>query len=102
MASFHGLWSLAGFVGALIGTFMIGKEILPAPHFMIIAAITIISVLICWNYLNDDHNSASTSPAFVIPDKSLMVWGLIAFCSMVCEGAMFDWCVRLEERRVGK
>src|SRR3546814_5033088 len=60
---------------------------------MIIASITIISVLICWNYLNDDHNSASTSPAFVIPDKSLMVLGLIAFCSMVCEGAMFDWSV---------
>lgn len=93
MASFHGLWSLAGFVGALIGTFMIGKEILPAPHFMIIAAITIISVIICWNYLNDDHDTASSGPAFVIPDKSLMVLGLIAFCSMVCEGAMFDWSV---------
>jgi MFS family permease len=93
MASFHGLWSLAGFVGAIIGTFMIGKEILPAPHFIIIAIITIISVVLCWRYLNDDHNSGSSGPVFIMPDKSLMVLGLISFCSMVCEGAMFDWSV---------
>src|SRR5690606_25383019 len=82
MASFHGLWSLAGFVGAIIGTFMIGKDILPAPHFIIIAIITIISVVLCWRYLNDDHNSGSSGPVFIMPDKSLMVLGLISFCSM--------------------
>jgi MFS family permease len=26
-----------------------------------------------------------------MPDKSLLKLGLIAFCSMLCEGAMFDW-----------
>ncbi len=29
MASFHGLWSLAGFTGAAIGAFMAGQEIVP-------------------------------------------------------------------------
>lgn len=93
MASFHGLWSLAGFTAAGIGTFMIGNGILPAPHFMLIAAITIIAVVICWRYLHNDKKPASTGPAFVIPDKSLVTLGLIAFCSMICEGAMFDWSV---------
>jgi MFS family permease len=26
-----------------------------------------------------------------MPDKSLLNLGLIAFCSMICEGTMFDW-----------
>jgi MFS family permease len=28
---------------------------------------------------------------FAWPDKSLLILGLIAFSSMICEGAMFDW-----------
>jgi len=26
-----------------------------------------------------------------MPDSSLVKLGIIAFCSMICEGAMFDW-----------
>lgn len=93
MASFHGLWSMAGFIGAGIGTLMIGQNISPMPHFMIIAVITILSVIFCWSYLHNDKNPVKTGAAFAIPDKSLLTLGLIAFCSMVCEGAMFDWSV---------
>lgn len=93
MASFHGLWSLAGFLGAGIGTFMIGQQIQPAPHFTIIAAVTIITIIISWRYLHHDHNPEATGPAFVKPDASLITLGLIAFCSMIVEGAMFDWSV---------
>ncbi|HWW40557.1 MFS transporter, partial [Pedobacter sp.] len=93
MASFHGVWSLAGFVGAGIGTFMIGKGILPAPHFICIAVVTVISVVVCWRYLHNDRKPVHAGSAFAIPDKSLITLGLIAFCSMVCEGAMFDWSV---------
>jgi MFS family permease len=93
LASFHGVWSLAGFIGAGIGTLMIGLNIQPATHFVIIAVITVISVLICWNFLLNDQNPVRTGPAFRIPDHSLITLGLIAFCSMICEGAMFDWSV---------
>lgn len=92
MASFHGVWSLAGFFGAGIGTLMIGLNISPAPHFIIIAVITLIAVFISLRFLHNDH-TASSSPAFAIPDQALLTLGLIAFCSMVCEGAMFDWSV---------
>lgn len=91
MASFHGLWSLAGFAGAGIGTFMIGNNILPVHHFLIIGGIVLVSVGICWGFLHNDKNPVSSGPAFVKPDKSLITLGLIAFCSMVIEGAMFDW-----------
>ncbi|NMH28611.1 MFS transporter [Flavobacterium silvaticum] len=93
MASFHGLWSLAGFVGAGFGTLMIGKGIDPVPHFSIIAAVCFVAVFACWTFLHDDRGPKETGPAFVKPDKSLITLGLIAFCSMVVEGAMFDWSV---------
>jgi hypothetical protein len=35
MASFHGIWSLAGFVGAALGTWMIGRNIAPFQHYII-------------------------------------------------------------------
>ncbi|MGI4750835.1 MAG: MFS transporter [Janthinobacterium lividum] len=93
MASFHGLWSLAGFTGAAIGTLMIGEGIDPAVHFSIILAVVFIGVLICYRYLQDDAGSVQNGPVFVIPDNSLIKLGAVAFCSMICEGAMFDWSV---------
>jgi MFS family permease len=93
MASFHGLWSLAGFAGAGIGTFMIGKGIIPLHHFVFIVISVIAGLLICQRYLLDDSTPAEVGPAFVLPDRPLIKLGIIAFCSLICEGAMFDWSV---------
>lgn len=92
MASFHGLWSLAGFSGAAIGTLMIGLDIMPALHFMLVMALIWAGVAFCARFiLREDINSGGQQPLFVKPDKSLINLGIIAFCSMICEGAMFDW-----------
>lgn len=90
MASFHGLWSLAGFTGAGIGTFMISQHIAPFHHFIAIVIILAVVLFVASRYIKDDQ-SASPGPIFVMPDSSLLQLGLIAFCSMICEGAMFDW-----------
>jgi len=92
MASFHGLWSLAGFTGAGIGTFMIANGIAPLHHFILITAIVIVMIILTAKYLKDDKVTNS-GPVFVMPDKSLITLGIIAMCSMICEGAMFDWSV---------
>ncbi|MDN5287522.1 MAG: transporter [Mucilaginibacter sp.] len=92
LASFHGLWSLAGFAGAGIGTFMIAKGIAPFHHFLLMLVVIIIGVIAAARYLKDDK-VASSGPVFVMPDHSLIKLGVIAFCSMICEGAMFDWSV---------
>lgn len=92
LSSFHGLWSLAGFTGAAIGTFMIGQHVIPFKHFSMIMALVIITVIFTTRYLKNDK-PASAGPVFVMPDNSLIKLGVIAFCSMICEGAMFDWSV---------
>ncbi|MDB5063318.1 MAG: transporter [Mucilaginibacter sp.] len=92
LASFHGIWSLAGFTGAGIGTFMIGKNIIPFYHFGIVFIIIIITIALVSGYLKNDKVTSS-GPVFVMPDSSLIKLGVIAFCSLICEGAMFDWSV---------
>jgi len=92
MASFHGLWSLAGFIGAAIGTIMIGNGIIPFHHFLVMLVFSWLGVALSASYLlKEDSKGNENQPIFVKPDKSLINLGIIAFCSMICEGAMFDW-----------
>jgi MFS family permease len=100
MASFHGLWSLAGFTGAGIGTFMIARGIDPTHHFIVIMIIVTIGVIITSRYLHEDTNVIKDpdEPALSLINRlkligPLLTLGSIAFCSMICEGAMFDWSV---------
>jgi MFS family permease len=92
LASFHGLWSLAGFAGAAIGAWMISQGIGPLFHFIWIAAVFIPGLVFATRFLTDrDRTTDEKHALLALPDKSLMGLGLIAFCSMMVEGAMFDW-----------
>lgn len=92
ISSFHGLWSLAGFTGAAIGTYLVSLHINPFMHFSMIAVGACLLVLLAYRYtLPQDESSSDSKPLFSRPDKTLLLLGLVAFCGMVCEGTMFDW-----------
>lgn len=92
MASFHGMWSLAGFAGAAIGTLMMAWEIDTFYHFFLIFFLmTGIIGLSASNMLSIDAGRTSGGFKFHMPDKPLLKLGIIAFCSLICEGTMFDW-----------
>ncbi|MBF9222896.1 MFS transporter [Hymenobacter ruricola] len=92
MGSFHGLWSLAGFAGAAIGSFMMGQAIAPGVHFIFIALFILAGLAVSAGYtVRQDAGVDPDQPIFVKPDKELLGLGAIAFCALVCEGAMFDW-----------
>ncbi|UII19917.1 MFS transporter [Fulvivirga ligni] len=92
LATFHGMWSLAGFAGAGIGAYMIAESITPKYHYMVVYAIALPILLFSYRFLlNEDAKTEGAQPMFAWPEKSLLVLGLIAFCSMMSEGAMFDW-----------
>ncbi|MCS3800513.1 MFS transporter [Niastella sp. OAS944] len=92
MASFHGIWSLAGFTGASIGTLMINFHLPPLIHFCIITGTAYLLIALLYrNSLRQDINADDDRPLFAKPDATLLKLGLIAMCCMVCEGAMFDW-----------
>jgi len=92
MASFHGLWSLAGFAGAAFGTFFVSQSISPFVHFTLVAIASGLLVLVSYrSTLPAAADVQNKQPIFVRPDKHILILGLIAFCCMVCEGAMADW-----------
>jgi len=93
MASFHGLWSLAGFAAAGIGSLMIAESIGTPRHFIIISICIAAAVLAIYQHLHPDDEKPiqASSRFFKKPPASLVHLGLIAFCCMLCEGAMFDW-----------
>ncbi|QNF32456.1 MFS transporter [Adhaeribacter swui] len=92
MGMFHGMWSLAGFSGAALGTLMIGEGIVPVQHFLAVTIFVVLAALVSTRFtIAEDPNRQADQPIFAKPDKSLLMLGVIAFCSMICEGAMFDW-----------
>lgn len=92
MAAFHGMWSLAGFAGAAIGAFMIGGDILIKYHYTIIFGSGLVAAWISFRWLlKNDQEEGEDKPIFALPDKRLILLGIIAFCSMLAEGTMFDW-----------
>ena len=92
MASFHGLWSLAGFVAAAVGSVMIGHAVAPGIHFLFIALFIVAGLAVSAGYtVREDSGVDPNQPLFVKPDKQLLGLGAIAFCALICEGAMFDW-----------
>ena len=93
IATFHGIWSMACFVGIAIGALMISKGVIPAWHFLSIGLLIIIGVLVV-KRKNRGVSTGSEKKAFLVkPDRYLFLLGCVAFCAMFCESSMFDWSI---------
>ena len=108
MASFHGGWSLAACLGALIGFIMIVSGIAPRWHFMIVAVVILLILLVSRRYLQEDvedepvakqpavgTEERKESPALLSfirkPEMLLIQLGIVGLFALVVESAMFDW-----------
>lgn len=92
MSSFHGAWSIAGFVGALVGLLMMNLSVGPFAHFCVIAGLVWVSILLNYKYLVPGKAPQQEKrKIFVKPQGALLKLGIIGFCCMATEGSMFDW-----------
>lgn len=96
MSSFHGGWSIAGFTGSLIGLLMVNIKLRPLQHFLIIAVLVAIIMLLNYKYLLPDKKKEVPLEEKLAkrknkPEKFLFLLGIVAFCGMIAEGTMFDW-----------
>jgi MFS family permease len=95
MSSFHGGWSLAGFTGALIGLLMMNLKVVPTWHFVTVILLVWILFGINHPYLirksRDEYKDIPKRKFISKPNGVLLQLGIIGFCSMASEGAMFDW-----------
>jgi MFS family permease len=92
IATFHGIWSTAGFAAAAVGSLIVSMSIPPSWHLL---AVAIILTGLCFAFFK---NSVHQRPqpherkqSFQLPDKALIKLGFICFASMACEGTMYDW-----------
>ena len=92
MASFHGLWSMGGFSGALIGTLMVSLHLNALQHFIWVSGVGLALAFCIYPFtLKKETRGKKKGSFFNKPDPYLLIIGFIAFGSMVCEGTMFDW-----------
>ena len=102
MASFHGGWSRAACLGALIGFIMIVSDVTPFWHFTLIAALILLLTMVSRRYLQDDVSTAEVKEEAVEdksekwqyikkPEMLLIKLGLVGLFALVVESAMFDW-----------
>lgn len=93
MSSFHGMWSLAGFLGALVGIGMLALKLTPFIHFMIVGGTVILLTVFNFKFLIKAKETIKTEKKklFTKPDRALIWLGVIGFCCMASEGVMFDW-----------
>jgi MFS family permease len=93
LASFHGIWSMAGFTGAGIGAGMIFLQFSPAAHYAVVALISVVMILFSQKYVINDKREDAEPGGLVLkkPDQLLLRIGIISFLGMMAEGCMFDW-----------
>jgi MFS family permease len=101
MATFHGIWSLAGFAGAGAGLIMVFFNILPRWHFIIISIVlAILSIYFIRDTFHQKPVPQSRKPVFSLPDKYLLKFSLICFACMACENTMYDWSALYFQKEV--
>ncbi|SFE56179.1 MFS transporter [Flavobacterium xueshanense] len=93
MSSFHGMWSFAGFMGALVGLGMLAFKLTPYIHFLIVGGIVFLMMAFNYKFLIKAKETikAEKKKLFSKPDSALIWLGIIGFCCMASEGVMFDW-----------
>ena len=96
MSSFHGLWSLGGFSGGIIGA-VFANTLLPIEaHFGTILVMSLIIIAVGFRFLVDDATAKAEEEdvpkfSFRTIDPILFLLGLMGFAGMFCEGTVYDW-----------
>lgn len=92
MATFHGIWSLAGFAGAALGYLMVYDNIGPRYHLLAVGiSLFIFSLWFFSGILYQAPIPQEKKKIFSLPEKSLIKFSLICFASMAVENTMYDW-----------
>ena len=103
MTSFHALFSIGMMLGAIGGSLFTKLDTGLFVHFTIVTVVSLITVYVARYYLIHDKPQLKINegPAFRLPNAAMVSIGVIAFCSMLGEGAMADWSTNYMENIAG-
>jgi MFS family permease len=99
MTSFHALFSIGMVAGAACGSLFVKLHTTLFTHFGIVIAVSLLGAAWARYHLIHDkpEKRISEGPAFRLPNAAMVSIGVIAFCSMLGEGAMADWSTNYME-----
>ncbi len=98
MSTAHGMFSLGGMIGGIIGSIMAGWNVAPSLHILGIGSLMVIVNFFTAPVLLRVSESDPEGASFALPKRALLGLALIAFCIMIGEGAVADWsAVYLED-----
>lgn len=90
MSGFHGLFSVGGFVGALLLTAALSIHVSPLTGTIAAAALMIGAILFAAPRLIDTPQTEET-PLLVVPRGIVALLALLAAITFLIEGAVLDW-----------
>ncbi len=96
MSSFHGLWSLGGFFGGIVGAVFANTGLPIKVHFGSILAVGFLIIAMAMRFLVNDETAKAEEEdvpkfSFHTIDPVLFLLGLTGFAGMFCEGTVYDW-----------
>ena len=97
MSSFHALFSLGLMLGAFCGGIILNYQVSSFNHLLLIGVLNLISIPLFISHLLPDHfkknqeKQGGEKKSFYDLGPHLFTLSFIAFCGMLCEGAMADW-----------
>ena len=92
MSSFHAIFSIGFMVGAALGGVIADNKISVFHHLSYVGMADLLIGLMIFRFLvKSDQQIDEDQPLFALPDRGLILLGVIAFCGMLSEGAMADW-----------
>jgi MFS family permease len=99
MTSFHALFSIGMALGAVCGSFFAGSGASLFVHLITITVVSMVTSVFARYHLIQDkpESDMAEGPAFRLPNAVMVSIGVIAFCSMLGEGAMADWSTNYME-----
>lgn len=96
MSSFHGMWSLGGFAGGIVGALFAATALPVWAHFGVVLALSVALVAGCTKNLVGESLAKAEDedvPKFSLRsvDPTLLLLGVMGFGGMFCEGTVYDW-----------
>ncbi|MCE6998240.1 MFS transporter [Saccharothrix sp. S26] len=92
MAAFHAQFSFGGLAGSLIGAGAAAVGASPAAHLPVVAVVlAAIGLTAAFGLLPTSPEREAVGRSSPRRDRRLVVLGLLVLCSLLCEGAVYDW-----------
>ena len=91
LSGLHAMWSLGAFLAAAITGWTMSVGYSMEMHFgMVAIAAALVALFFSFSLIKD---AAADHPqkVFVLPNRGLLLMGIICFCVAMSEGAMADW-----------